>query len=173
MLTQIVSNTPRWVWALFLALIALGVSQLFSRVASRGRVVRMSLFMAAFSLYGMMSAFGPNLQVLACWIAAAGAVAYGVMQIPLASGTRYLHEARVFELPGSWVPLALMVGIFLVKYAAGVMTAMHLPIVHAALFGPALGLLYGAFSGMFLGRAGRLVALASQVRPASRVAQPV
>lgn len=173
MLTQIVSNTPRWVWALLLALIALGASQLFSRVASRARVVRMSLFMAAFSLYGTISAFGPDLQVLACWLAAASAVGYGVLRIPLAGDTRYLPEARAFELPGSWVPLTLMVSIFMVKYVAGVMIAMHLPIVHAALFGPMLGVIYGAFSGVFLGRAGRLIVLANQARPVSLVAQPL
>ena len=171
MLTQIVSNTPRWVWALLFALMALGASQLFSRVASRARVVRMSLFMTAFSLYGTVSAFGPDLQVLACWLAAASAVGYSVLRIPLGGDTRYLPERRAFELPGSWVPLALMVGIFLVKYAVGVMMAMHLPVVRAALFGPMLGLLYGAFSGVFLGRAGRLVVLAKQAGPVPLVAQ--
>lgn len=172
MLTQIVSNTPRWVWALLLALIALGASQLFSRVASQGRIVRMSLFMTAFSLYGTISAFGPDMQVLACWLTAAGVVGYGVLRIPLASDTRYLPERRAFEVPGSWVPLALMVTIFMVKYVAGVMIAMHLPIVHAALFGPMLGLVYGAFSGVFLGRAGRLMVLAKHAGPVSLVAQP-
>lgn len=160
MLTQILSNTPSWVWAILLLLAWLGSVQLFPRVASSGRVVRVSLLMAAFSLYGTVSAFGAAPQVLACWLGAASAVAYAVLRMPLAAGTRYLAQARAFALPGSWVPLALMLGIFALKYSVGILSAMHAPLVHAALFGPLLGLLYGAFSGVFLGRAARLVLLA-------------
>jgi hypothetical protein len=164
MLSKIVSSTPLWVWALLLALFCLGASQLVSRAPSRARVVRISSLMAAFSLYGTISAFGADLPVLTCWLAAAGAVGCGVLRIPLAGGTRYLAETRAFEVPGSWAPLALMLGIFAVKYLAGVLIAMHVPVVRAALFGPMLGVVYGAFSGAFLGRAGRLIRLARQTR---------
>jgi hypothetical protein len=164
MLSQIVSGTPLWVWALLVGLSLLGVSQLAPRVASRARVVRIAFLMAAFSLYGTISAFGTSPQVLACWLAAAGAVGCGVLRIPLAGGTRFLAEARAFEIPGSWAPLALMLGIFTMKYLAGVLVTMHAPVVRDALFGPVLGLLYGAFSGAFLGRAGRLLLLARQTR---------
>ena len=112
------------------------------------------------SLYGTVSAFGAAPQVLACWLGAASAVAYAVLRMPLAAGTRYLAQARAFALPGSWVPLTLMLGIFVLKYSVGILSAMHAPLVHAALFGPLLGLLYGAFNGVFLGRAARLVLLA-------------
>jgi hypothetical protein len=168
MLSKIVSSTPLWVWALLLALSCLGASQIVSRAPSRARVVRISILMAAFSLYGTISAFGADLQVLTCWLAAAGAVAWGVLRIPLAGGTRYLAETRAFEVPGSWVPLALMLGIFAVKYLAGVLIGMQVPVVRAALFGPMLGVVYGAVSGVFLGRAGRLIRLARQSRTAAR-----
>ena len=108
MFSQIVSNTPPWVWALLLALVWLGSSQRVARVTSRGRVVRMSLAMAALSFFGTVSAFGASPQLLACWVAAAGTMGYVVLRIPVANGTRYLAETRTFELPGSWMPLALM-----------------------------------------------------------------
>lgn len=164
MLSQIVSNTPPWVWALLLALIWLGARQRVARVASRGRVVRIALSMAALSLYGTISALGAHPDVLACWSAAAGLVGYRVLRTPLASGTRYLAAKRAFDLPGSWAPLALIVGLFAVKYSAAVLIGMQAPVVRAALFAPALGLVYGAFSGAFLGRAGRLICLARQSR---------
>lgn len=164
MLLHIVSNTPRWVWVLLLVLVCLGVSQRLSRTASRGRVIRIALAMAALSLYGTVSAFGLNFQVLTCWFAAAVAVGYMVLLIPLAGGTHYLAETDAFAVPGSWTPLALIVGLFALKYLVGILVAMHMPVVHAALFGPALGLLYGAFSGAFLGRAGRLILLANKHR---------
>jgi hypothetical protein len=161
MVAQIISNTPVWVWALFLALIWLGSKQLMFRVTGFGRVVRMALLMTAFSLYGTVSAFGASPEALACWLGAALAACLFVLRLPLAEGTRYMPEKRAFELPGSAVPLGLMLGIFSVKYVAGVMIAMHAPLVQTALFAPVLGLMYGAFSGIFLGRAGRLVRLTS------------
>ena len=162
MLSQIVSNTPPWVWALLLALVWLGGSQRVARVTSRGRVVRMSLVMAALSFFGTVSAFGASPLVLACWLASAAATSYGVLRIPLAVGTRYLADTRAFELPGSWTPLALMLGIFALKYLSGLLIAMQAPVVRAALFSPLLSLLYGALSGVFLGRAGRLLLLAKR-----------
>ena len=62
--------------------------------------------------------------------------------------------------------MALIVGLFAVKYSAAVLIAMQAPVVLAALFGPMLGLVYGAFSGAFPGRAGRLIRLARQGRTA-------
>ena len=162
MFSQIMSNTPSWVWALLFALVWLGSSQRVARVTSRGRVVRMSLAMAALSLFGTVSAFGASPLVLACWIAAAGTMGYVVLCIPVANGTRYLAKTRTFELPGSWTPLALMPGIFAMKYLSGVLIALQAPVVRVALFGSLPGLLYGAFSGVFLGRAGRLVPLAKR-----------
>lgn len=159
MIAQIISGTPVWVWALLLGLIWLGSKQLMFRVTGFGRIVRMALLMTAFSLYGTVSAFGASPEALACWLGAALAACLLVLRLPLAEGSRYLPAQRAFELPGSWVPLALMLGIFSVKYVAGVLTAMHAPVVQTALFVPVLGLVYGAFSGIFLGRAGRLVRL--------------
>ena len=60
--------------------------------------------------------------------------------------------------------MALIVGLFAVKYSAAVLIGMQAQVVRAALFAPVLGLVYGAFSGAFLGRAGRLIRLARQSR---------
>lgn len=164
MISQIVSGTPLWVWGILLALTWLGTSQLMLRVVKLRRVVRLSLLMTAFSLYGTVSAFGASAGALACWLAAAGIVGWVVLRSAATEGTRYLSAQRAFEIPGSWVPLALMLGIFMVKYVVGVLVAMHAPVVQAMLFGPVVGMVYGAFSGAFLGRAGRLVRLAWQTR---------
>lgn len=164
MMSQIVSGTPLWVWGLLLALLWLGTKQLMPRAVRLGRVVRMALLMAAFSLYGTVSAFGSSPAALLCWLAAAGTVGWIVLHVPAAEGTRYLPEQQAFEVPGSWAPLMLMLGVFTLKYVAGVLIAMRAPLVEAALFGPLLGMAYGAFSGVFLGRASRLVCLAQQTR---------
>lgn len=170
MMSHIVSHTPLWVWGLLLALVWLGSSQLLPRVAGFARIVRIALLMAAFSLYGTVSAFGASPAALAGWLAAAATVAWMVLRMPLPEGTRYLPERRAFEVPGSWVPLALMLGLFLVKYLGGVLTAMQAPGATTP-YAPLFGMMYGAFSGAFLGRAGRLVQLAQQTPSAAPLSQ--
>ena len=63
-------------------------------------------------------------------------------------------------MPGSAVPLALMMGIFFTKYAVGVTLGMHLAQANDVSFALAVSALYGAFSGVFAGRAARLWRLA-------------
>jgi hypothetical protein len=58
----------------------------------------------------------------------------------------------------------LILGRRRMKIMVGILVAMHAPVAGAALFGPMLGMLYGAFSGVFLARAGRLLVLARQTR---------
>lgn len=160
MIVQILSNTPLWVWALLLALVWLGASQAVWRVVSLGRVLRVAIALTCFSLYGVLSSFGGSAAALAAWLGSALLAAWMTLRLPLAEGTRYLARQRAFEVPGSLAPLGLMLGVFALKYAVGVMMGMHAaPTVHP-LFAPAVGLIYGGFSGVFIGRAARLLGLA-------------
>jgi hypothetical protein len=164
MFEQIIRNTPTWVWGLLLGLLSLGISQSFSRTVGLRRVTVMSLAMAGLSLFGTVSAFGSASQVLLTWLAAAIGVAAFVLSRPLAVSTTYDPATRRFYLPGSWVPLGLMMGIFFTKYVVGVTLAMQPALVHQS--GPALAAaaLYGAFSGAFVARAARLLRLALRVQ---------
>ncbi len=56
--------------------------------------------------------------VLAIWLAAC-ALLLVVVLAPVPVGTRYDSAKREFDLPGSWVPMALILGIFLTKYGVG------------------------------------------------------
>lgn len=164
MFEQVIRNTPLWVWGLLLGLVSVGVNQLFNRTVGLRRVMVMSLAMAGYSLYGTVSAFGGAPLVLLAWLAAAGAVTGIVLLRPLAAQTRYDPATRSFSLPGSWVPLALMMGIFCTKYVVGVMLALQPALAHEAGPGIAVGALYGAFSGAFIARAARLLRLAVRVQ---------
>ena len=69
--------------------------------------------------------------------------------------------------------MALILGIFLTKYAVGVSVTMHPDLKSQANFCVAIVMLYGAFSGMFAGRAMRLMQLVRLAqRPAVDQAQP-
>jgi hypothetical protein len=78
---------------------------------------------------------------------------------PLA-GTTYDAASRSFNVPGSWMPLALILGIFLTKYIVGVELAMQPALAEDGQYSLIVGGLYGLFSGTFAGRAARLWLLA-------------
>ena len=59
--------------------------------------------------------------------------------------------------------MMLILGIFMTKYVVGATSAMHPALIHDTGFSLGFSALYGAFSGIFLGRAARLLRLAHQV----------
>jgi hypothetical protein len=159
MLAQILTHTPRWVWILLIALLWLGLSQAVARSASLKRITLLPLVMTGLSLSGTVSAFGADPLLLLVWCAAA-AVALLLVPQALSPATRYDPATRRFSLPGSWTPLALILGIFLTKYTVGVATALHPELTQYPGFSLGVSALYGAFSGVFVARTARLWRLA-------------
>ena len=153
MITQIVTHTPTWVWGLLLALLWLGLKQSVSRTASLRRVTVMPLVMTGLSLYGAVTVFGVEPAVIGVWLSTAAATGLWAGQQPLPAATRYDPLMRQFSLPGSWVPLLLIMGIFVTKYGVGVATSLQPALVQDSSFGLVVVALYGAFSGVFLARA--------------------
>ena len=160
-LRPILRQTPVWVWGLFAGLLALGTSQLRDRTASVARVSLLPLVMTVLSVSGTFSALGNSphaAMAIAAWLGAA-ALAFAL----LARGRAHAQfdpAQRVFHLPGSAVPLLLIVGIFLVKYVVGVDLAMAPQLVRDPQYVLSVAALYGAFTGVFVGRASRLWRLA-------------
>lgn len=168
-LGTVLQKTPTWVWGLLAGLVALGGSQLVDRTASLTRVAVMPVAMTLFSVYGLVSAFGSSGQVLgalAAWLAAAAVVATLALTLMPATpaGTRYLAASRTFHLPGSPLPLLLILGIFLTKYLVGIELAMQPALAHDATFDLQIAALYGVFNGLFIARSARLWCLARAPR---------
>lgn len=166
-LGTIARNTPVWVWGLLAALMALGLTQARDRTASFARIAVMPVVMAALSLWGMFSAFGSASMfgyVLLAWLVTAAAMAVLVGSLTAPHGTRYDARSQSFALPGSLVPLVLILGIFLTRYVVGVETRIDPALARDGDYTLVVGALYGMFSGVFAGRAMRLLRLAR--RPA-------
>ena len=160
MLLQILAHTPTWVFAVFALLLWLGGRQLRANRIGLPRSAVMPVAMTGLSLYGVLSVFSHQPVAALAWGAAALVAGFVVAQRTAPAGTRYDAATRSFHLPGSAVPLALMMGIFFTKYAVGVQVALHPALANDAAFALGVSALYGAFSGMFAGRALRLWALA-------------
>ena len=169
-LGQIVRHTPTWVWGLFAGLVALGASQLRARTASLVRVSLMPVAMSIFSIWGTVTALGASplfAQSLGVW--AAAAVAVFALVVRGRANASYDAASRTYALPGSVVPLLLIAGIFLVKYIVGVELAMAPQLMRDTQYALTVAGLYGAFTGIFVGRAMRLWRLAYRA-PASLAA---
>jgi hypothetical protein len=160
---RILRSTPSWVWGLLAALLALGFSQARDRTQGLVRMSLTPIGMTAFSTWGVVSAFGASPQfpqVLAVWIAA-GVLACALL-LRTQAQAEYDAATRTYRLPGSLVPLALIVGIFSVKYVVGVELAMAPRLANDMQYALTTAGLYGAFTGLFVGRAARLWRLALQ-----------
>lgn len=150
---EIVKRTPPWVFALFLVLLVLGYVQSRDRTVGRRRLLLLPIAMLMLSFYGVVSAFGVTPAGFAPWLLGVmAAVGYGTRR-PVPRGAAYSAETQSFSVPGNWLPLALMMGIFFIKYAVGVILARRLPIAGKMLFVGSTSLCYGVFSGAFLARA--------------------
>jgi uncharacterized protein DUF6622 len=151
-LLQIVQHTPTWVWGLLAALIVLGLWQARDREISLARITVLPLVMLALSFSGVVSVFAhATIAILAWAIGVAAAVVLG-RHLVQARGATWSSTTGLLRVPGSWLPLALIIALFLVKYVAGVALAKNHALTDSPLFGAACGLAYGTFSGLFAAR---------------------
>jgi hypothetical protein len=155
-LGSIFKRTPTWVWGLFATLLALGLSQVRSRKVRLPRMILIPLVMTSLSFWSTVSAFGSSTlfsQVVLCWITGATLMLSLVASRPPQTGTRYDVATHHLHLPGSWVPLALIMGIFLTKFVVGIDLAMQPALARDFTYALTVSGLHGIFSGVFAGRA--------------------
>ena len=159
-LTQILAHVPAWVWFLLAALLALGLSQTRDRWVSAARLRRMPLAFLAFAAWSTVGTFGWQALTLLGFLGGL----WATRQLVLASGwpgpARHDAARDAYFVPGSWLPLAVMMGIFTVKFLLGMTLAMSPALAQQA--GVMLGVsaLNGALGSLFLARARNLMAAA-------------
>lgn len=153
LLIRILQGTPVWVWGLLALLVILGLSQSMPRRVSARRIAIVPAIMLALSLGGVLSTFGAQPLALAAWTAGVGlAIALGLDAVA-PRGARYARESARFELPGSWLPMALILALFCIKYGVGVGPAFTPALAANTPFEAGVAFAYGAFSGLFAARA--------------------
>lgn len=153
MFIGIVQHTPVWVWGLLAALVALGLSQTRDREMSLARITVVPLVLLGLSLSGVFSAFGHIPVALGGWGAGFGAALAFGRQFIAVRGAAWSAQRGQLQVPGSWMPLVLILGLFGVKYLAGASLATHPALASDVAFAGLVSLTYGSFSGIFLARA--------------------
>lgn len=163
---QILSHTPTWVFALFAGLLAFGLLQARDRNVKRSVAYVLPIAMVAYSLWGVQTSFGLKAVPLATWLAGMLLVTVVARRAFRQSALSFDPQQNRFFVPGSWVPLAVIMGIFFTKYALAVAQGrMGAPVGPGA--AAALSLLFGGLSGYFCARALALIAAAQRSNSSS------
>lgn len=161
---QILTHTPLWVFGLFFGLVYLGCLQSRTRQVSRGHLIVLPVAMLAWSLYSVWSTFDAHLTALTAWACAwVAVVAIAMLRAP-SRRVAYDASTKQFTVPGSWLPLALMMGIFFFKYAVAVVHAMTPGILETTTAVALVAGTYGLFSGLFMARALRVLGVMKSPR---------
>jgi hypothetical protein len=164
MIIGILQNTPLWVWAVLVGLLALGLLQTRTRSVNRLLILLLPAIMIPLSLYAVMASFGVSIAAFSAWAAGlAMAVTVNGLVFMRPKGVRYSLEDQRFQLPGSWVPLALMLTIFCTRFVVGVSTGLNSPTVGTVGFVGCVSVVLGSCSGLFLSRAMRILSVQHHV----------
>ena len=162
MITQIFTHTPIWVFLLFAFLIIFGFMQTRSRTVSRMPALLLPGGMIALSLAGIYSSFGLMPLPFAAWgvaLMSTAAIGYLLFRDKRIS---YDQQTQKFFIPGSWLPFAVIMAIFLTKYVFAVMRGFSANIIAEPTFIGSLCVAYGIFSGYFAARAINLITRAQK-----------
>lgn len=145
------ASIPVWVPAIFLLLLALGYRQSLARTVHPAKPVSFALIMFGFSLYGVLTAFGSTAMALAPWSLGYVLVLLGGIRLLRPGGLTLVGTS--VRIPGSWLPLSLILGTFTIKFILGMATGWHSPVLHNAWFIMLMSFTMGALSGSFGARA--------------------
>lgn len=149
----ILVHTPVWVFVLFAFLLFFGLKQSVDRKVKQLTVLLLPVAMIFLSLAGVATSFGLQPILLVLWIAGLCAVAiliYGVFPL---KNVYYVKAENKYFVPGSFVPLVVIMAIFFTKYTIGVLSGFNADILTVKGFVYGFCLLYGAYSGYFAIRA--------------------
>jgi len=149
------ASLPVWPFAILAVLFVLGRRQARDRVVEPGTMVKVALAMLALSLYGVTAAFGAHVVPVLAW--ALGFAASVLLGGPVFAPRGLARQGSAVRVPGSWLPLALMLGIFVGKFALGFATGTGAPVVHEAWFAALMSTTFGLLSGAFAARAAAVV----------------
>jgi hypothetical protein len=152
-LMQILRGTPLWVYPLFFGLIVLGYLQSKPREVAPARLAILPLALAAFSLSRVVGTFGLEPLALAAWAGGTAAALLLNSAWKQPAGARWSAATGTFHVPGSWLPLALMMAVFFARYAVAVGLAMAPGLAHSTGFAIATSFVFGLLGGLFLARA--------------------
>ncbi len=152
MMIETLRYTPIWVWAVLVMLTAIGTSMMKTRTVSQMRLTLLPVLMAIYSLSSSLLSFGARPAYSLAWLTGLVSTYLIIRKFSKPSNARYLADRQSFEVPGSVVPLLLMLAIFSLKYTVGVLSVRAPMIVAEPEFAVLASAMLGMLSAAFLAR---------------------
>lgn len=159
LIIEILKGTPAWVWALLAALVALGLWQGRDRRVRPGRLLLLPLALLGLGLWTVMPSWRAQPLAALVWAGAWSAGIAAGRQLPLRAGAAWDATTQRLHLPGSRLPMVVILAVFLLRYAAGVTAVIEPTLARSAGFVMTLAIVSGTISGLLLGRTLRLLTL--------------
>ncbi len=161
---QIFTHTPIWVWALLAFLVQRGYVMSQDRQLSIRKACLLPVLMLAWSVYGVVQLGDFNLVMAYAIVAVASAG----LRLKLAGNVAQSYDpaTQLLTVKGSWLPMLVILGLFLGKYAYNVATAMAPVLQHSTQFIWIAQLLFALASGFFLANLLQTIAAITQVKQA-------
>jgi hypothetical protein len=159
MIIDILRGTPVWVWLILSAIIYLGWTQTRSRTVNRARLAILPFVFIALSLSGVFRSATGSAWAAAAWALGFTAIIAFVSTHLAVRGATWSPQTQRLNVPGSWWPMALIVGLFTTKYAVAVALALHPELATALPLLIICNLLYGAAAAVFWSRSRSLLRL--------------
>jgi len=149
---EVLIHTPIWVWVLLALLVSRGLASLRPRDIAPSRALIVPVVFLVWGLTGLIGSRGLGLD-LALFVVALGAGFVGGGALASLTPTpTWRPETGRMAMPGSPVPLAMILIAFAAKYVGNVALAVEDdPAAHAGI-ATAMTLLGGGFAGLFWGR---------------------
>lgn len=152
-MTQIFQKAPVWVWPLLLVLISVGLMQSRTRSVPPLPIIVISSAMLCLSGYGVISAFQGSALALLAWTGMLSLTLIICQKMSYPQGWRFDTNTRRMHVPGSWLPMALFLSIFFIKFAVGAALGLSPELAKQITFALPVSALYGLLSGIFAARA--------------------
>ena len=156
---EILSHVPKYVWVILLLITMAGLKQSRDNAMRARRLVILPALWLVFGAWGVEKSFGLDGLPGLAWLVGIGLGVGTVRALRWPGQVRYDASVRRFLVPGSWVPLGLMLGIFALKFASGMSLALHPDYAASTTYAVLSSVAFGLFSGAFLGRAINILAV--------------
>jgi hypothetical protein len=139
--------------------LALGFSQTRQRKLAPWRLLMLPLVLLGLGLWSITPGFMVFPLAALIWLAALCTGVALLANRPTLAGAVWRPSEHRLQVPGSWIPMLLILVVFSLRYAANVGMAINPDWRNEPWVLLSLALLYGGLSGLFLGRALALLKL--------------
>lgn len=159
MLEQVITRTPVWVWPLLAFLLYRGYVASMDREVRLAKLFIIPVVMLALSVQGITTAFGTQAVATPVWL---GFTLAGAMLAWLmfdGDGISAHPERGSIRIRGNWSTMALIMGIFVTKYAVNASLSLHPELKQELAFVATACALFGIFNGVFIGQLLRVVSI--------------